>query len=180
MRLPVLLVTALLTVAGTPAVAQEAGGDGTFQGFVTDVSRSAEVVTVEANPSDRAGAPRGVFAVDEGTEIFRQQGGQLEPASFEDLAIAQLVEVSYSGPVAESYPIQTVADEIVIVSGPLGGVPTHSQNQYEAPSGDAGNVSDSKPVALDTLPDTGGLPLMIPVAAALGISGGLLFRRAGR
>lgn len=194
MRLSALLVTMLLmvVVAGTPVSAQESDSDATYWGFVTDVSRSAEVVTVEKMISGSPGPKKGEFAVDKGTEIFRERGGELVKVSFEDLAIAQSVEVSYSGSSGGSEPIETVAEEIVILSGPLGGVPSNSQNQYSVPPADSdlrgqyedsfsngGNSGDSGPT-MDDLPDTGGAPLAVLAAVAVVVSGGLLLRRASR
>jgi hypothetical protein len=124
------------------------------RGVVTEVSRSAEVVLVEEDPSERSGSAKGEFAVTGRTEILEQRGGAA--VSFEDLRIGQLVEATYEGPVAESYPTQGIAGRIIILDG----------NR----SGNDGGTA--------VLPDTGGAPLLVP--GALLIAGGLLARRVVR
>jgi len=96
-----------------PALAQSF--ENSIRGEITSVSRSAEVVLVEEDPSDESGSAKGEFAVDGETEILEQRDG--EPVSFEDLRVGQLVEATYAGPVAESYPTQGIAGRIVILDG---------------------------------------------------------------
>jgi hypothetical protein len=109
-----------------------------------------EVVLVEEDPSERSGSAKGEFAVTGRTEILEQRGG--DPASFEDLRVGQMVEATYEGPVAESYPTQGIAGRIIILDGDRTG-------------NDGGSA---------VLPDTGGAPLLVP--GALLIAGGLLAR----
>jgi hypothetical protein len=148
------LLAAMLTmvlVAGGPALAGLS-----IRGSITNVSRSAEVVLVEENPSDEWGSAKGEFAVTDETEIFKQRSGKLAPASFESLRVGQMVEAAYAGPVAESNPTQGTAGRIVILNGDGTGPPD-----------DGGSA---------VLPDTGGASL--PVLGVLLIAGGLLARRA--
>jgi hypothetical protein len=49
------------------------------------------------------------------TRIWVQQGAERRPASVEDLADGRQVEARFTGPVAESYPVQATASEIVIL-----------------------------------------------------------------
>jgi hypothetical protein len=137
---------ALVSSVAAPALAQTT--ENGVRGVVTEASRSAEVVLVEENPSDRSGSAKGEFAVTDETEILEQKDGDQAPASFEDLRVGQMVEATYAGPVAESYPTRGIAGRIVIL------------DQADTPA---------------VLPDTGGAEL--PVLAALLIAGGLLARR---
>ena len=137
---------ALVSSAAAPALAETT--ENGVRGVVTEASRSAKVVLVEENPSDRSGSAKGEFAVTDETEILQQKEGDQAPASFEDLQVGQMVEATYAGPVAESYPTQGIAGRIVIL-----------------------DQADT----LAVLPDTGGAAL--PVLAALLIAGGLLARR---
>src|SRR3712207_6236188 len=118
------------------APAQAQPPENGIRGEITEVSRSAEVVLVEEDPSDESGSAKGEFAVDGETEILEQRDGSLAPVAFEELRVGQVVEATYSGPVAESYPTQGVAGRIVIL--------------------DEG-VTDNGGLA--TLPNTGGAPL---------------------
>lgn len=52
------------------------------------------------------------------TMIFRDEGGKLTPVSFQILAKQQWVKVWFDGPVAESFPMQGRASQIVITSVP--------------------------------------------------------------
>jgi len=53
--------------------------ENSVRGLITEVSRSAEVVLVEEDPSDESGSAKGQFAVTGETEILEQQGGDLAP-----------------------------------------------------------------------------------------------------
>ena len=148
----VLSVAALGVVLASPALAQSP--ENSIRGEITEVSRSAEVVLVEEDPSDESGSAKGEFAVTGETEILDQRGGGL--AAFEDLRVGQLVEATYSGPVAESYPTQGIAGRIVILEG--------------------GRTDDADDGGLSVLPNTGGAPL----AGVLLIGGALLVLRVAR
>ena len=154
MRGLALLAAAMGIAFVTAAPALSEPPESSISGLVTEVSRSAEVVLVEENPSDRSGSAKGEFAVTGETEILEQRGGSPAPVSFEVLRAGQTVEATYAGPIAESYPTQGVAGRIVILEG-----------------GQAGNPDDAPPV----LPDTGGASLL--VLGVLLIACGLLVRR---
>jgi hypothetical protein len=135
----VLPVAALVMVLAAPALAQSP--ENGIRGEITEVSRSAEVVLVEEDPSDESGSAKGEFAVTEETEILERRDGDLAPVAFEELRVGQTVEATYSGPVAESYPTQGVAGRIVILRG----------DRTDAPTDDG----------LSALPNTGGVPLLV-------------------
>jgi len=126
------------------------------RGVVTEVSRSAEIVVVEENPYEESGSAKGEFAVTDETEILEQRDEELAPVDFEVLRVGQMVEATYSGPVAESYPTRGVAGRIVILEG--------------------GRTDDPDDGGLSVLPDTGGAPL----AGVLLIGGALLALRLAR
>lgn len=153
MRKTILLsaMLAIMLMGGVPALAQgvadgsnRVSGDGSdappaedpggIVGTLTDVSGS--VVLVEEDPSDwtdpmgppenSPGSPKGYFTVTEETEILDARGGEPVPANFGDLVVGQIVEATYAGAVAESYPTQGNAGSIVILEdgGPPPGPPT--------------------------------------------------------
>jgi hypothetical protein len=149
----VLSVAALGMALAAPALAQSP--ENSIRGEITELSRSAEVVLVEEDPSDESGSAKGEFAVDGETEILEQRGGDLAPVAFEELQIGQVVEATYSGPVAESYPTQGVAGRIVILG--------EDRTDNGGPT---------------TLPNTGGATL--PLLGVLLIGGALLAPRVAR
>ncbi len=148
-----LWLAALAMVLAAPALPQSP--ENSIRGEITELSRSAEVVLVEEDPSDESGSAKGEFAVDGETEILEQRDGALAPVAFEELRVGQMVEATYSGPVAESYPTQGVAGRIVILD--------------EDRTDNGGLV---------TLPNTGGAPL--PLLGVLLIGGALLVLRVAR
>jgi Protein of unknown function (DUF3221) len=148
-----LVLSAAALGVAAPALAQSPGNS--IRGEITSVSRSAEVVLVEEDPSDESGSAKGEFAVDGETEILEQRDGDLAPVAFEELRVGQVVEATYSGPVAESYPTQGVAGRIVIL--------------------EEGRSDDPDDGGLGVLPNTGGAPLV--VLCALLIVGALLALR---
>jgi len=142
-----LLVATLGIALAAPALAEPP--ESSIRGVITEVSRSAEVVLVEEDPSDESGSAKGQFAVTGETEILEQRDEGLVPVSFEALRVGQMVEATYGGPVAESYPMQGIASRIVILEGDRTGSP-------------------------DVLPATGGA--LLPALGVLLIAGGLLAR----
>jgi hypothetical protein len=150
-----LLGWALAPAALAPMALAQSPETG-VRGVVTEVSRSAEIVVVEENPSEESGSAKGEFAVTDETEILEQRDEELAPVDFEVLRVGQMVEATYSGPVAESYPTRGVAGRIVILEG--------------------GRTDDPDDGGLSVLPDTGGAPL----AGVLLIGGALLALRLAR
>ncbi len=149
----VLSVAALGMALAAPALAQSP--ETSIRGEITELSRSAEVVLVEEDPSDESGSAKGEFAVDGETEILEQRDGGLAPVAFEELRVGQVVEATYSGPVAESYPTQGVAGRIVIL--------------------DEDGTDNPDDGGLSVLPNTGGAPL-----AGVLLIGALLALRVAR
>ena len=131
-----------------PDAAQEAsGGSGGIAGFITELSGTAALI--EENPFEDSGSDKASVGITAATRIFIQQGQDRVPAAPEDLAIGQLVEATFVGPVAESYPVQTRAGSITIIEDP---------NEPVGPPPSGGGV--------DVFPDTGGaaLPPVTPLA----------------
>lgn len=50
------------------------------------------------------------------TLIFKMQEGRKVPKKFSDLKVGQLVEATFAGPVLESYPVQAIAGEIIVLA----------------------------------------------------------------
>jgi hypothetical protein len=77
-------------------------------------------VLVEEHPDrrlDGAGLPPGdkaVVSIEGGSQVIRADGEGYAEATFGDLRVGQVVEVWFTGPVAESYPVQAGTKAVVI------------------------------------------------------------------
>ncbi len=91
------------------------GQEEGVQGVITSISGS--VVLVEEDPSAEESGDKGYFTVTDETEITKQEDGKQVEATFEDLELGQLVEATYEGAVAQSYPTQGSAESIAILEG---------------------------------------------------------------
>jgi hypothetical protein len=148
--LAVVLATAIFAA---PVSGQEAsGGSGGITGFITELSGTA--VLIEENPLEESGSDKASVGITAETQILIQQAQTRVPAAPEDLAVGQLVEATFAGPVAESYPVQTTAGSITIIEDP---------NEPAVPPPSGGGV--------DVLPDTGGAA---PPAPGILLAGGCL------
>ncbi len=140
-------------IFAAPVSGQEAsGGSGGITGFITELSGTA--VLIEENPLEESGSDKASVGITAETQILIQQAQTRVPAAPEDLAVGQLVEATFAGPVAESYPVQTTAGSITIIEDP---------NEPAVPPPSGGGV--------DVLPDTGGAA---PPAPGILLAGGCL------
>jgi beta-N-acetylhexosaminidase len=118
----VLLLGCLLMVSGCGNA--KIGGSGGDQG----VSIRGKIVTLDAlqgiegkrimveglkeNDTDYDKAS---IKVTNSTKMFRLEEGKTVKVSMDELKLGQQVEVVFVGPVAESYPVQATAGQIVIL-----------------------------------------------------------------
>jgi hypothetical protein len=58
---------------------------------------------------------RAVATFNEDTDVFRREGDEEVEASLDDLALGIVVEVTFTGPIAESDPVVGTASKIVIL-----------------------------------------------------------------
>ena len=92
-----------------------------------------EIVTFEAPMDDADGGmrvdgeleedtvyDRAVATFNDETDIFRREGDSDVEASVDDLALGQIVEVTLTGPIAESDPVIGTASKIVILADVVG------------------------------------------------------------
>ena len=160
MRKLLLAVVLATAIFAAPVAAQEASGDsGGIAGFITELSGTAALI--EENPLEASGSNKASVGITAETQIFMQQGPDRVPAAPEDLAVGQLVEATFIGPVAESYPVQTTAGSITIIEDP---------NEPAVPPPSGGGV----------LPDTGGAALPPVVLLAGGCLLAATLRRSHR
>ena len=84
----------------TPAGTAKTGGSVRIEGTVekdTTVDKAATRITAQ-------------------TKILKLENGKKTAQTFNDLKVGQSVEATFTGPVAESYPVQATAGEIIILA----------------------------------------------------------------
>ena len=114
-----------------------------IRGLVTDIQkidvqssrklafgRAIGSILVEGAIEDDTAFDKARISVTDQTRIFQQEQGERHAVTFDSLKIGKVlakVEVQFTiGPVAESYPIQATAAEIVILRQSSSGVPPHT------------------------------------------------------
>lgn len=117
-----LIFTMLALAAGCAGSGGPVEEGPNFTGQVTDVQHigrgdvvgsvlvEEKVVTQDGEYLDKY-----VITVTGETLLFDERGGDRSPETFDALAIGQRVQVWFSGPIKESYPMQVDAGQIVIV-----------------------------------------------------------------
>jgi hypothetical protein len=124
--LPILLIWLLLALPGCSA------SDDTEEREVDIRGKIVEVHRMEAQSSDREAILgsiliEGVIEADTrydkasititgATYIYDHRGHERSQATFDDVIIGQLAEVSFAGPVRETYPLQGSAAEVVLLN----------------------------------------------------------------
>lgn len=86
-----------------------------IEGRVTEVTRSGErigTIRVEERPAEASGSAKASVRIGQRTTIVRGR----EPADFNALRVGQWVRVWFTGPVAESYPVQATGSAVAIDS----------------------------------------------------------------
>jgi len=102
------------TSIGPSAIGSQHGipsGEPSIRGIITAIDESGRV-RVEETPS--LGSRVAVVRITPAARIMHRSG---RPAVASDLSVGLHVTVWYSGPVAESFPVQAVAGVVVIESG---------------------------------------------------------------
>jgi len=90
-------------------------------------------VLIEGEIEEDTEFDRASVTVMEETVIYEQLGEEVVEAAFSDLQAGQRVEAAFTGPVAESYPVQATAAEIVILAAGTPGSPESGAPAAEAP-----------------------------------------------
>ena len=112
------LLLALLSACTSDGDAAPASGDPDIRGIITSITAgSGDVVgsvRIEGAIDQDSAYDKAVVRVESDTQIFRQAGNALMEVTFGDLTVGQTVEAWFTGPVAESYPVQAKASWIVI------------------------------------------------------------------
>ena len=116
------LALVLLSACTASGDAAPAPDDPGIRGAITSLSDGSGDVTgsvriVGAIDHDTS-YDRAVVRVESDAKIYRQSWEQWIEVTFADLKVGQSVEAWFTGPVAESYPVQVKASQIVILGEP--------------------------------------------------------------
>lgn len=84
----------------------------TVKGDGTDVIGR---LLIEGSRKGNTAVDRATVTVTNKTRILEQVGNDLKPSKLSSIVVGQPVEARFTGPVAESYPVQAAAGEIVIL-----------------------------------------------------------------
>lgn len=109
-------LVALLILAGcSPAPPKEAAS---ISGSITTVTPGYGTlgsVLVEGPTGASAAYDKASVNITASTTLLRKIADGYEGVSFADLDVGMRVDVWFTGPVAESYPVQATADAVVVV-----------------------------------------------------------------
>lgn len=85
-------------------------------GDITQVEQGEDRlrILVEQIPTRNAGHPIAWIAVTRRTTVVQRAGGIISPGSSAELAVGMRVQAWFTGPVAESYPVQATAGTVLI------------------------------------------------------------------
>ncbi len=85
-------------------------------GDITEVDRrnGGLRILVEQIPTRSAGYPVAWISVSPGTDVVRRADGSVSRGSSQELEVGMKVQVWFTGPVAESYPVQATAQTVVV------------------------------------------------------------------
>lgn len=115
-------LTLALVIGLVPAAAQDNKAD--VRGMVTNVSAANEEakkkgilgsILVEGAKEKDTSYDKASIRVTDKTKIEKLVGKERKPAKFDDLKKGAKVQALFTGPVAESYPVQAAAKEILIL-----------------------------------------------------------------
>ncbi len=122
--LVLLAVVAMALFAACTSDGDAAPGadDPDIRGVITDISDGSGDVTgsvrIEGAIDQDTGYDKAVVRVESDTRILRQVGNATQELAYSDLKVGQTVEAWFTGPVAESYPVQAKASQIVVLAEP--------------------------------------------------------------
>lgn len=135
--------------SATPAPSSEIPAGVHIRGRITVHHRSVQgeppigTIQVEGSLEPDTRHDKAVVRITRDTKIFKGRGGRRMP--FNSLVIGTLVEATFTGPVAESYPVQATASEVVILEKAPGVTPEATPSgSFE---GTAGATEKQRPEA---------------------------------
>jgi len=112
-----LLIVLMAVAVDCSSTAKSLETEADFTGFITEVhpigrGDTLGQILVEA-PADNF-IDKYMVTIKDETQIFEQNGEERRQAAFEALEIEQQVQIWFSGPIMESFPMQATAQQVVI------------------------------------------------------------------
>jgi hypothetical protein len=113
-----LLIVLMAVTVDCSSTAKPLETEADFTGFITEVHPIGEKgilgqILVEA-PADNF-IDKYMVTIKDETQIFKQDGDELRQVAFEVLETGQQVQIWFTGPIMESFPMQGTAQQVVIV-----------------------------------------------------------------
>jgi beta-N-acetylhexosaminidase len=113
------LITALVAACGDDTEAGVDRLDPDIRGEITSRTEGTGdtlgTILIEGEVEPDTTYDKASTRIDGDTEIYRLENGGLVEASWDDLQPEVTVEATFEGPVAESYPVQAYASQVVII-----------------------------------------------------------------
>jgi uncharacterized lipoprotein YajG len=113
----IIVAITLLLIAGCATPAEPLTAEPDFTGFITQVDEINNkdiigTIAVESH-ADKI-LEKYVVTIDKDTALFRLSGDDYQEIEFSDLEAQQWLEIWFTGPVLESWPMQATALQVVI------------------------------------------------------------------
>ena len=120
--IPIIIFT-LFIIIGCNFSISNYGKEADIRGSITSIYKATEDSTgdiigsilIEGNIEKDTEYDKASVTITKETRIFESKSGNLIKASFGSLKPNQRVQALFTGPVAESYPVQVRAKEVVIL-----------------------------------------------------------------
>lgn len=116
-RMWILLAAALAAGCGMPSGATLPSEAPSFEGTIQQSSaiQGGRRILVEASPPVAGKEPAAHVTVLSGAAVLAGSGGRIARASADELVVGARVRVWFTGPVAESFPVQATAGTVLIL-----------------------------------------------------------------
>lgn len=172
----VILALSFMSGCGTENGSRPDGGTADIRGYIS----STWGISADPAPGGNLGSimvdgelepdttvDRASVTVTEETRIYLEADGRRSEVEFNDLSVGQRVEVVFTGPVMESYPVQATAGEITVLEASgIGEVKDRHEREIMSIPGVTGygiSSRDGRPVIVVMLEnDSPGLQSRIP------------------
>jgi beta-N-acetylhexosaminidase len=120
--IPIIIFT-LFIIIGCNLSISNYGKEADIRGSITSIYKATEDSTgdvigsilIEGNIEKDTEYDKASVTITKETRIFESKSGKLIKANFDSLKPNQRVQALFTGPVAESYPVQVRAKEVVIL-----------------------------------------------------------------